>query len=1512
MLAIILVALLTVSAVSAADNATQNIVGANETTEEVLCVQENSDENIMGASSGTFTDLANEIAKAGNTLNLNRDYCYNDKTDSKYENGIDIAKGITINGNGHTIDINNKKVALNIKSANVVLNNIKFMNCYSQDTGAVLADYSSKITNCRVIDCSFVNCHCEVFSGAIYWGGPDFILSGCNFIDCSGGTYGGAVCIANNKGSLIDCSFVNCHALPPYDGFNSFGWGKGGAINIYGDNIVMSGCSFTDCSSNDGGAVYLSGNKNTLSDCSFVNCHALHQDGNNEYSHGGAICFDEGEDNVISGCSFKDCSANDGGAICGYISRAIRESVGSGAVSDCSFVNCQALGYDYSYYGHGGAINWCGKNTPLSDCSFENCSADEGGAVYWQGGYDSYFNDYGNSEYLEFGVNGDLSTCSFVNCSAIESGGAVFWYGNDGSIAESDFIDCSSYNGGAVYWEGGYYSAYLYGEDPRYYEMGANGDLSTCSFVNCSAMGSGGAVFWYGNDGSIAESDFSGCSAADGGAVYWKGGHEMGANGVLSDCTFVNCYTFGSSEDYGKHECGGAVYWSGTDGRISESDFIDCSAADGGAVYWQGDYYVAYLSGDDSLYLEMGVNGAVSSCRFVNCSASCIYDEYEGFKGGCGGAVFWSGDDGSIVGSDFSGCSAGFDGGAVYWKGFYVESYEDDDSVSINWHGVNGRLSDCSFENCFASGRFNDYGEYEGGCGGAVYWSGDDGSIVGSDFSGCSAGFDGGAVFWSGIDGSIVGSDFSGCSAAADGGAVYWKYYCEEIYLYDEISVWHGANGALSGCSFKDCSALGYFIEEESGCGGALYLNSNKGSVAKSDFKNCKAAVNGGGIYFAGTDCTLINSTFEGNAAQEGSDWYNETPINIINMTKISTVISIPDLNICYGVTNILRIILKDADDNLIVGEKIRLLFNNEEHIIKPNSEGDLLYLIPTNLVPKTYIATARYDGNTKYESSSATGRITVRKMNFNISAVYNKEAKEIVFTFTNEYGGKYTNAPIDVTIGSVKNTYKTASGGQFVVSTADLDDGRYTVTAIFKGNSLYNPANITFDIVVGKYDVDISAVYNVASKELVATLTNDFTGKAISNVNVKFDIDGVATTVKSDSEGKAIFSTENMTSDKVTATVSYAGNSKYNPASTSITFSTKADIIISAVYNRANKEIVATLTNNATGKAVSNVNVKVTINGATSTVKSNGKGQVIVSTADYQSGTAKFSYAGNSKYNSASKSITFGTKDEMIISAEYNAVDREIVATLTSGATGKAVANVNVNVNINGVDYALKTNNKGQAKVSTADLPLGTYDATISYAGNSKYDSASISISFDVKTKVIVTDVYAYSDRIVAKLTNGATGKTIANANMIVEINGVKYNVKSDNKGLLTFDTTGLNLPSSYDLTISYRGNDRYTASSATVAVDLDKANMMITTNYHADKQKMVATLKNSKTGKVVSNANMIIDLNGVKTTYKSNDQGKITLPTADFAPGTYVGTVTYPGNARYNSISAVFKVDI
>ena len=515
-------------------------------------------------------------------------------------------------------------------------------------------------------------------------------------------------------------------------------------------------------------------------------------------------------------------------------------------------------------------------------------------------------------------------------------------------------------------------------------------------------------------------------------------------------------------------------------------------------------------------------------------------------------------------------------------------------------------------------------------------------------------------------------------------------------------------------------------------------------------------------------------------------------------------------------------------------------------------------------------------------------------------------ENSTFINNFANNYGGGMYDASV-VGCRFINNTAIKFGGGAIFSG--------YAVNSAFINNDISGVETVNCTFIPAETLIsaqNMTTVYGV-SKELIITL-KDIAGNALSAAKITVSLNGKSYECYTDSDGEAsIAIPDNLNPDTYTATVTYAGNSECLPSETAADIKvTKADTFISASENGS--KLVARLTHGVTGKAISTAKIIANINGADYDSKTDSEGKARFSITELPQGTytVTVSYKGNNKYAPSSASVNITAKTNIIISAVYDDENNEITATLTNEATGKAVSNTNVKFELNGETTTVKTNSKGQAKLSTAGLPLGTYTATISYAGNSKYNPASTTINIAVKTKVIVTDVYAYSDRIVAKLTNGATGKYIANANMIIEINGVKYNAKSDNKGQLTFNTSDLDLPSAYDLTISYRGNSRYTASSATVAVDLNKANMNIKYAYDAGSKQLTATLKNSKTGKTVSSANMVVDLDGVKTTYKSNKQGQIIFSTEDFAPGTHVGTITYGGNARYNSISAAFKVDV
>ena len=76
--------------VAAADNTKDSALGANDLT----------------AGEKTFTDLNNDISTAQNGIvMLQNDYKY-DSSDSAYQNGIDLSGTLTIIGGGHTIDGN--------------------------------------------------------------------------------------------------------------------------------------------------------------------------------------------------------------------------------------------------------------------------------------------------------------------------------------------------------------------------------------------------------------------------------------------------------------------------------------------------------------------------------------------------------------------------------------------------------------------------------------------------------------------------------------------------------------------------------------------------------------------------------------------------------------------------------------------------------------------------------------------------------------------------------------------------------------------------------------------------------------------------------------------------------------------------------------------------------------------------------------------------------------------------------------------------------------------------------------------------------------------------------------------------------------------------------------------------------------------------------------------------------------------------------------------------------------
>ena len=110
-------------------------------------------------------------------------------------------------------------------------------------------------------------------------------------------------------------------------------------------------------------------------------------------------------------------------------------------------------------------------------------------------------------------MSSNVFNCIFINCSARYGGAfACGWIGDNSIIYNCTFINCLSRG------EGG--GVYFYGE----------GNISDCSFVNCSAK-YGGAIYFNRQSNSY-NCNFINCSAELGKAIY------ANSNTLISNCNF--------------------------------------------------------------------------------------------------------------------------------------------------------------------------------------------------------------------------------------------------------------------------------------------------------------------------------------------------------------------------------------------------------------------------------------------------------------------------------------------------------------------------------------------------------------------------------------------------------------------------------------------------------------------------------------------------------------------------------------------------------------------------------------------------------------------------------------------------------------------------------------------------------------------------------------------------------------------------------------------------------------
>jgi len=394
---------MTMGVVCAEDSAVPDTLGVNGT--DVV----NTD-----TSDKSFDDLYHSIKEEPTSkysIILESDYKYNTSDTHKF---IEFKKNYHINGNGHTIDANNKTILFMMTGGKLTLENLKILN----SNGNAIQVRSGELVTKNV---TFENCFAE-YGSSVLAVGSTYSSTNDKFTNNYVKDEGSAIYATQSTIEIDNGTFIN----------NTAKWSM-----IYADNcesVAVANCIFANTTSKYATAIFT--NKNAaVKNSKFINLTAELTGGavaiktNNKENKAMLILLDSEFTNVTA--------ARNGGAVFADINgNGLTPNTGDIVIINTTFNNNHAE--------FGGALVQLGGKLTVENSIFKNNEADEyGGAIY--------------SSKATVNIN----NATFENNKADEDNGragAVYLDFETATISDSIFKDNTAKDGSAIYSLGTLYN----------------------------------------------------------------------------------------------------------------------------------------------------------------------------------------------------------------------------------------------------------------------------------------------------------------------------------------------------------------------------------------------------------------------------------------------------------------------------------------------------------------------------------------------------------------------------------------------------------------------------------------------------------------------------------------------------------------------------------------------------------------------------------------------------------------------------------------------------------------------------------------------------------------------------------------------------------------------------------------------------------------------------------------------------------------------------------------------
>lgn len=443
---------------------------------------------------------------------------------------------------------------------------------------------------------------------------------------------------------------------------------------------------------------------------------------------------------------------------------------------------------------------------------------------------------------------------------------------------------------------------------------------------------------------------------------------------------------------------------------------------------------------------------------------------------------------------------------------------------------------------------------------------------------------------------------------------------------------------------------------------------------------------------------------------------------------------------------------------------------------------------------------------------------------------------------------------------------------------------------------------------------------------KIIAKLIDE-SGNPLKGYNITLDLEHIHRNFVTNETGEVYFDLDGISLGvgNYTGILKFSGDDIYNGSTLNIDVKINVlDTNITAdnlTFTYKEIGILSVYLKDSNGNPIGNATIRLSLNPIYESLITNSSGQVDfnlsnkLSTGTFE-GYVYFDKTNRYMASSIPIRVTVDKIPMQINSSDitYTYGDEKYLTVTLKDNYGNPISNETVSFKTTGNAMTGKTDENGIAKF-LMNLAPGSYNATVSFAGNKTHQSNSTTVRILVnalREKISInqysfTSVYNEGKYITVTL-NDISGKGISNKQFIVNFNGKTKKYLTNANGQIKLPISTL-VPKTYKVTINFLGDEKYEPASFNITLVVKKAKPHLFAskkkfNVKTHVKKFKVTLKNNK-NKVMKKVKVYLKVKGKTYVVKTNKKGQAIFKLTKLTKkGTYKAVITYKGDKCYKKV--------